>query len=204
MSYDNQEHINDCINNILIQELIDTFKNITNNTYIQSFWDCMDFYNPNMYYDDFMRDYPILKKFNNEDLTDINILEYYKMDYTMDYKTFLNMCKCVKQDYDNYDNGEMFADMFDMNTDTERRIINAYAYSYITEQVLYYDNLDNKTIIKIFRNIFKIKANKKKHSGLINLYEKLDKLNKKKIIINKILNDKFDTDILQNIIEFYK
>jgi len=96
----------------------------------------------------------------------------------------------------------MFANMFDMDTDTEQRIINNYALAYITEQIIY-DNLEH-IIIKIFRNIFKLKANKKKHSGLINLYNKLDKLNKKKIVINKILNDKFNTDILQNITEFYK
>ncbi len=88
------------------------------------------------------------------------------------------MCKYVKNDYDCYDNGEMFAGMFDMDTNTEQRIINNYALAYITEQIAY-DNLNSKTIIKIHRNIFKIEANKKKHSGLINLYEKLDKKNKK-------------------------
>ena len=197
----NHLNINISIQKILIDSLITVFKNITNN-FTECFCDCMNLYNPNMCYDDFMRDYVIHNKFNVEELADINVLELYEIDYTMDYKIFLHMCKCVKEEYDNFDNGEMFADMFDMDTNTEQRIINNYALFYISEQIIY-DNLEH-TIIKIFRNIFKFQANKNKHSGLINLYNKLDKLNKKKIVINKILNDKFDTDILQNIIEFYK
>ena len=193
----NHININNSIEKILIDNLISGFDLISMS---QDLWDCENF--SNMCYEDYMRDFVIQDLFNDEELADISIFEYYKIGYTMDYKIFLHMCKCVKEEYDNYDNGEMFAEMFYMDTDTEQQIINNYALFYITEKIVY--NRLEHTIIKIHRNIFKFEANKKKHNKLINLYNKLDKLNKKKIIINKILNDKFDTDILQNIIQFYK
>lgn len=195
----NQENINHSIEKILIDNLITGFKLISSS---QGLWDCENFSNTNYY--DYMREGIIHSLFNNEDLADISIFEYYEIGYTMDYKTFLNMCKFVKEDYDNFGEGEiLFANMFDMDTDTEQKIINNYALGYITETLLYFDNLDNITIIKIHRNIFKFEAHKKKHSKLINLYTKLDKKNKQKKTISRILNNKFDTDILQNIISAY-
>ena len=152
MSSHNQENINNCIEEILIESLISGFELISAD---QSLWDCENFENYD--YHTYIRDCIIHSNFNEEHLRYENILDYENKSYNIDYRTFLNMCKYVKNDYDRYDND---------------------ALAYITEQIAY-DNLNSKTIIKIHRNIFKIEANKKKHSGLINLYEKLDKKNKK-------------------------
>ena len=154
-------------------------------------------------FNEYMYENAIESLFNGEQLNDTNIFEFCEVDYEMDYKTFMYMSKFVKEEYDMFDSGEMFSKLFDMDTDTERRVINAYAYFYIRSKIRDEPVLDS-LIIHIYRNIAKYNFNNKKHNKLINLYNKLDKLNKKKIVINKILNDKFDTDILQNIIQFYK
>ena len=193
----NHLNINKKIEKILIEDLISGFDLICDS---QGLWDCEKFYD--MTYEDYMRECIIHNNFNNEELEDMSIFELNEIGYTMDYKLFLHMCKCVKGETDMFGDGtEMFAYMFDMEIDTEQRIINNYALFYITEQIIY-NNLEH-TIIKIYRNIFKIEANKKKHSGLINLYTKLYNKNKQKKTISKILNDQFDTDILQTILQSY-
>ena len=194
---DNHLNINNSIVKILTKYLITGFHHISTS---QDLWDYEKFYDKT--YEEYMRYCFIHSIFNGEHLEDINILDFEDISYNMDYKVFLHMCKCVKQEYDNFGEGEiLFANMFDMDTDTEQRIINNYALAYITEQIIY-DNL-YIPIIKIYRNIFKIEAHKKKHSKLINLYTKLDIKNKQKKTISRILNNKFDTDIIQNIISAY-
>ena len=177
----NQQNLNSTIEDILIEELISSFSLISDS---QNYWDCEFFevYN----YKNYMKEDIIYNIFSEEDN---NIFENNNKCYVMDYKLFLHMCKCVKQDFDNFDNGEVFADLFDMDAATEQTIINNYALAYIKEQVVC-DNLEH-TIIKIYKNIFKNKVNKYKHSGLISLYDKyithLNNINKKKTVI-KLLN----------------
>lgn len=142
------------------------------------------------------------KYFDTEN--DKTIFEFYNIPYEMDYKTFLFMCKYVKQDFDDYCITEEkdFSELFNMDTNTEIEIINNYAYFYISKKITETPILDH-SIIDLYRNIAKYNYHNNKHSGLIRLYNKLDILNKKKIVIEKILHDKFDTDILENILQSY-
>ena len=140
-----------------------------------------------------------------------NILKEYNKSYTLDFKTSIKLLKFIKQELvDDYEGGDIFCDMFKGGVDSETKIINQYAYWWIKYIRLengyywvneYYD--DMKLIVKIFINIAKYNFNNNKHNKLINLYTKLDIKNKQKKTIIKILNNKFDTDILQNIICAY-
>tara|TARA_R110000787_G_scaffold246233_1_gene351990 strand:- start:35 stop:517 length:483 start_codon:yes stop_codon:yes gene_type:complete len=111
------------------------------------------------------------------------------------------MCKCVNENYDSFDTGELFANMFDMDTDTEQKIINNYALAYITEQVVC--NWLGHTIIKIYKNIFKNQANKNKYSRLISLYDKyithLNNINKKKTIDKIFINTPLPIELIDKI-----
>jgi len=91
--------------------------------------------------------------------------------------------------------------MFDEDENTETKIINMYAYFYIKEEWCFIQG--GFIFLDKMRNIAKYNFHKKKYNKLINLYEKLDKKNKQKKTIIKILNDKFHTDIIQNIICAY-
>jgi len=197
---DTHRNLNKKIEDILIKSLIGGFEFVCS---AKCLWD-------NEYddvidkedFNEYIIENVIQDLFNGEQLNDMTIFECYEIGYEMDYDTFIHMCKYVKEEYDMFD-GEMFSELFDMDTNTEQRVINAYAYFYIRSKIRDEPVLDSP-IIHIYRNIAKYNFNNNKHSGLIRLYNKLDKLNKKKIVISKILNDKFDTDILQDIIKFYK
>jgi len=94
---------------------------------------------------------------------------------------------------------ELFTDNYNYN-DIKSNIINLYALYYIQQD---YDFSIDYPIVNLLRNCSKYNYHKNKHSGLINLYTKLDKKNKQKKTISKILNNKFDMDILQNILDCY-
>jgi len=133
-----------------------------------------------------------------------NILEEHNKSYTLDFKTSIKLLKFIKEELvDNCDCGDIFCDMFKGGVDSETKIINQYAYWWIYQNWGddYYYNME--LITKIFRNIAKYNFHKNKHSGLINLYTKLDIKNKQKKTISRILNNKFDTDILDNILDCY-
>lgn len=194
---DNHINLNKKIEGILIKGLIGGFELVCSS---KCLWDnefdtMIDKDEFNGYIDDNV----IENLFNGGQLIDTNIFECYEVDYYMDYKTFMQMCKYIKDEYDMFDSS-CFLELFDMDTDTEERVINAYAYLYIRSKIRDEPVLDSP-IIHIHRNIAKYNFNNKKHSGLIRLYNKLDILNKKKIVISRILNDKFDTDILQTILQ---
>jgi len=194
---DTHRNLNKKIENILIKCLIGSFEFVCS---AKCLWDNeYDTMIDKDEFNEYIIENSIEDLFNGEQLNDTTIFECYEIGYEMDYNTFIHMCKYVKEEYDMFDS-EMFSQLFDMDTDTEQRIINAYAYFYIRNKIRDEPVLDSP-IIHIHRNIAKYNFNNRKHSGLIRLYNKLDKLNKKKIVISKILNDKFDTDILQTILQ---
>jgi hypothetical protein len=193
MSYDNIYNIDEGIVEIFCNSLVDDF---------------MDSVDRDIWYNfDNEGDYI---EYIREDIIEItfnrgynNILEEYNKSYTLDFKTSIRLLKLIKEWLvDNYDSEDIFCDMFNDNVDSETKIINQYAYWYIRDN-WYNDGNGTDLIIKIFRNIAKYNSHKNKHNKLINLYTKLDKKNKQKKTIIRILNDKFDTDILQNIICAY-
>jgi hypothetical protein len=194
---DTHKNLTKKIEDILIKCLIGRFEFVCS---VKSLWDLeFDDVIDKEEFNEYIIENSIEDLFNGEQLNDTTIFECYEIGYEMDYDTFIHMCKYVKEEYDMFDS-EMFSQLFDMDTDTEQRIINAYAYFYIRNKIRDEPVLDSP-IIHIHRNIAKYNFNNRKHSGLIRLYNKLDKLNKKKIVISKILNDKFDTDILQTILQ---
>jgi len=194
---DTHKNLTKKIEDILIKSLIGSFEFVCS---AKCLWDNeYDTMIDKEEFNEYIIENSIEDLFNGEQLNDTTIFECYEIGYEMDYNTFIHMCKYVKEEYDMFDS-EMFSQLFDMDTDTEQRIINAYAYFYIRNKIRDEPVLDSP-IIHIHRNIAKYNFNNRKHSGLIRLYNKLDILNKKKIVISKILNDKFDTDILQTILQ---
>ena len=57
--------------------------------------------------------------------------------------------------------------------------------------------------MRYYKNIYKTERNNKKHNKLIKFYNKLERKNKQKKTIIKILDSKFNQDIIQNIISVY-
>jgi len=198
----NQDDIDNNINEIFTECLIQNFIDTIDCDYI-------DWYEFNSYenYCEYFEDNFIDNVFNAPHRGDSNIFYYYDKDYTLDFKTSIILLKYIKEWLvDNYDCGDSFCDMFNDDVNSQTKIINNYAYFYIREnwKDIYDSELtDNWLITKIIRNIAKYNFHKNKHNKLINLYEKLDKKNKQKKTIIKILNEKFDTDIIQNIISAY-
>tara|TARA_R110002050_G_C8835243_1_gene505532 strand:+ start:554 stop:1132 length:579 start_codon:yes stop_codon:yes gene_type:complete len=182
---DIDNNIYEIFTNSLVEEFIDTV-------------DCDIWYN--FYMEDDVYDYIRAEFIENTFNSGYdNILEEYNKSYTLDFKTSIRLLKFIKEELvDNYESEENFCNMFNDRVDSETKIINQYAYWYIMQNWC-----DNNLIIKIFKNIYKYNSRKNKHNKLINLYTKLDIKNKQKKTIIKILNDKFDTDILQNIICAY-
>jgi len=191
----NEKIINQNIVDIFTEGLIEAFieNDIQYNYYSSEGWN------------DYIRDEVIEIIFNREYC---NILNYWNKKYILDCITCIELLKTIKEELEESGLEDLFCNMFNRNENSETKIINMYSYVWIKERWNQleeeYDCDKMDRMCEIFKNIGKYNWNTKKHSGLINLYTKLDKLNKKKIVINKILNDKFDTDILQDIIKFYK
>ena len=205
MSYTtfNQDDIDNNINEIFTECLIQNFIETIDCDYI----DWYEFDNEDDYYDYIDVDF-IQNVFNSPIvMEENNIFYYYDKDYTLDFKTSINLIKYIKVDLvDMYDMGDVFCNMFNEDVNSETKIINNYAYWYIRENwgMILEDRKNyNWLIIKIIRNIAKYNFHKKKYNKLINLYEKIDKKNKQKKNIIKILNDKFNTKNIQNIIKVY-
>jgi len=189
MSYSNMYDIEVGIDEIFTNSLVDDFMDTVDRDIWYNFDNEGDFC-------DYIREDIIENTFNRGYN---NILEEYNKSYTLDFKTSIRLLKYIKEWLvDNYESEDIFCDMFNYRIDNEAKIINQYAYWYIKENWC-----DNDLIIIIFKNIAKYNFHKNKHNKLINLYTKLDKKNKQKKTIIRILNDKFDTDILQNIICAY-
>ena len=200
----NQHDIDNNIYEIFTECLIQNFIETIDCDY----FDWYNFDNVDDYYDYIEADF-IQNVFNSPCIVrdDNNIFYYYNKDYTLDFKTSINLIKYIKVDLvDSCNRVSLFCEMFDENVNSQTKIINMYAYWSIIEywhMILEDRKTDNWLITKIFLNIAKYNFDKNKHNKLINLYEKLDKKNKQKKTISKILNDQFDTDILQNIISAY-
>lgn len=205
MSYTtfNQDEIDNNIDEIFTECLIQNFIENIDCDYI----DWYEFDNEDDYYDYIDGDF-IQNVFNSPIvMEDNNIFYYYDKDYTLDFKTSIKLLKYIKANLvDDCDQELLFCEMFDVNVSSETKIINNYAYWLIRQvwgEILEDRKTYNWLIIKIIRNIAKYNFHKNKHNKLINLYEKLDKKNKQKKTISKILNDQFDTDILQTILQSY-
>ncbi len=187
----NQDDINEGINEIFTNSLVEDFMNTVDSDIWYNFDNEDDFC-------EYIREDIIENTFNRGY---DNILEEHNKSYTLDFKTSIRLLKFIKKELvDNYDCGDIFCDIFNHRVDSETKIINQYAYWYISE---YWDEDYNGSVINIFRNIYRYNSNKNKHNKLINLYTKLDIKNKQKKTIIKILNNNFNTDILQNIICAY-
>lgn len=197
----NQDDIDNNINEIFTECLIQNFIDTIDCDY----YDWYKFNNEDSWYEYFEHNF-IDNVFNNYD-RNYNIFDYHNKDYTLDFKTSIKLLKCIKyQLVDNFNCEESFYNMFDEDVNSEKKIIDNYAYFYIREnwRDIYVSELTDKwKITKIFKNIAKYNFHKNKHNKLINLYEKLNRKNKQKKTIIKILNDKFDIDIIQNIISVY-
>ena len=197
----NQDDINDNINEIFTECLIEDFIDTIDCDY----FDWYKFNSEEEYYE-YFEDKFIDEVFNTP-YRDDNIFYHYDKDYTLDFKTSIKLLKYIKLwCVDNCSMGDEFSSIFDDDVNSETKIINNYAYWYIREnwRDIYDCELTDKWLItKIYRNIAKYNLHKNKHNKLINLYEKLDKKNKQKKTIIKILDEKFDTDIIQNIISVY-
>jgi len=185
----NQDEINEGIieifNECLLEKFIDEIDDM--------FW-----FSNHLELREWIDDVPIQEIFNSGY---DNILEEHNKSYTLDFKTSINLLKYIKEELvNNYGSEDVFCNMFDEDENTETKIINMYAYFYIRNEWSFNDPWDYLLVDKM-RNIAKYNFHKKKHNKLINLYEKLDKKNKQKKTIIKILNDKFDTDILQTILQ---
>ncbi len=196
----NHDDIDNNINEIFTECLIENFTETTKYDYIDDWY---KFDNEDDYYEYFEGNF-IENVFNKRY---DNIFYMYDKDYTLDFKTSIKLLKYIKaQLVDDFDSGDIFCDMFNDRVDSETKIINHYAYWYIRENwgmILEDRKTDNWKITKIFKNIAKYNFHKNNHNKLINLYEKLDKKNKQKKTIIKILDEKFNTDIIQNIISAY-
>ena len=148
---------------------------------------------------------------------DYNILKHYNKDYNLDmtsselYGFFKNLKEIASNtciDYHLDDICEYFEEntietinISDIPKDIEIKIINQYAYSYISNNFK-----ENPTIFKLYKNILIHNSHKKKHNGFISLYKKLKDFtikNKKKEIIHRILNNTFNSDILDTILYNY-
>ncbi len=186
----NQDEINEGIieifNECLLEKFIDEIDDM--------FW-----FSNHLELREWIDDVPIQEIFNSGY---DNILEEHNKSYTLDFKTSINLLKYIKEELvNNYGSEDVFCNMFDEDENSETKIINMYAYFYIKEEWCFIQG--GFIFLDKMRNIAKYNFHKKKYNKLINLYEKLDKKNKQKKTIIKILNDKFHTDIIQNIICAY-
>tara|TARA_R110001592_G_C13100580_1_gene744151 strand:- start:755 stop:1366 length:612 start_codon:yes stop_codon:yes gene_type:complete len=197
----NQDDIDNNIDEIFTECLIQNFIETIDCDYSEWY----NFDNEDDYYDYIDGDF--IQNVFNIPVRYGNIFYYYNKDYTLDFKTSIKLLKYIKGNLvDDCDQELLFCEMFDENVNSETKIINNYAYWLIRQvwgEILEDRKTYNWLIIKIIRNIAKYNFHKKKHSGLINLYTKLYNKNKQKKTISKILNDQFDTDILQTILQSY-
>jgi len=86
---------------------------------------------------------------------------------------------------------EDYSEIFSEEKNCFEKLLQVYFYNYISienliyeSSILYYEHLQ-------------------KYNKLINLYNKLERKNKQKKTIIKILDSKFNEDIIQNIISVY-
>tara|TARA_R100001086_G_scaffold114205_1_gene58361 strand:- start:1573 stop:2160 length:588 start_codon:yes stop_codon:yes gene_type:complete len=185
-----REHMRDIFNEALLEEFIDDLEEM-----------CNIFDNRQELYD--WIDQRFIQQVFNNPLNTMNILEKYDKDYTLDLHTFINMTIYVKMELVDISMEEEFLDLFTdelSNNDIKSTIINLYALYYIQQD---WDFGIDFPIVRLLRNCSKYNYHKNKHSGLINLYTKLDIKTKQKKTISRILNNKFDMDILQNILDCY-
>jgi hypothetical protein len=186
-----REHIKNIFNEELLKKFIDELEEIFWFNYKEELYNWIN--------EVFIQD----QIFNNP-LDTMNILEKYDKDYTLDLHTFINITIYVKMELVEYgDSEETYLDLFNdelSNNDNISNIINLYALYYIQQD---WDFGIDFPIVRLLRNYTKYNLHKNKHSGLINLYTKLDIKTKQKKTISKILNNKFDMDILQNILDCY-
>ena len=117
----------------------------------------------------------------------INILDY-NISHFKKAKIILSMMVYLTQN-NSFD--EDYSEIFSEEKNCFEKLLQVYFYNYISienliyeSSILYYEHLQ-------------------KYNKLINLYNKLERKNKQKKTIIKILDSKFNEDIIQNIISVY-
>lgn len=192
-SHFNKQNIDNNIVEIFNESIIEDFINQTECKYCSSIFYMKNKENFYEYLENIIEDV-----FNTDDR---NIFHLCNKDYTLDFKTSIFLLKTIKNWLvDEYEQEESFCSIFDDDTNSESKIINLYAYEFV--RIDRFDIIYD-VVSRLLKNIAKYNFHKNKHSGLINLYKKLDKKNKQKNTISKILINKFDTDILDNILHCY-
>lgn len=127
-----------------------------------------------------------------------NILKEYNIDYNLD-----NIYEYLKE---NINISDIEGDISDIEEDIEYEIIEEYANMYLYDYFCQNDDYNWLIIDKEYKNMIKYNIHKNKHSRLISLYKKLKDLdikNKEKKIISRILNNKFNRDIIDSILNNY-
>ena len=191
---------------------------IVNNLYSDNNWvnDIMSSYinipSDFLIYCDIRRFYIKKLRYELHDV-DYNILKYYNKDYNLDMEIskLYDFFKNLKESASNT-NIDDICEYFEKNKnqsinisnipeDIETKIINEYTINFIL-----YNSKYNPIIVRLYKNIIKYNIHKNKYSRLISLYKNLKDLdikNKEKKIINRILNHKFNTDIIDSILYNY-
>ena len=137
-------------------------------------------------------DYEINSKFIIDSIypinSSVNILKEYNIDYNLD-----NIYEYLEENIN----------ILDIDVDIiEEKIIEEYAERYLHNIFLEVDDFNWRINIE-YKNMIKYNIHKNKHSRLISLYKKLDIKNKEKKIISRILNNKFNCDIIDSILNNY-
>ena len=136
-----------------------------------------------------------------------NILHYHGYDYDMDRRTLFLMIIYIKEkSFELCCDNNVFVDMFDVNfiSHLEAKIINLYCYLYSEENCsVSPEDEDTIKYHKMLINIQKIENNQQKNKKLIHLFNRYNNFDKQKKTIIKILDEKYNQDIIQNIISAY-
>jgi len=146
---------------------------------------------------EFYCDVLIQNTFNSDEnpIFDYNFKTFNKTD------TLLEMIIFIKEELiDNYGMEDHFINLFQPK-DSFINILSNYTYHYANS--INYEEFLDLNLMRYYKNIYKTERNNKKHNKLIKFYNKLERKNKQKKTIIKILDSKFNQDIIQNIISVY-
>tara|TARA_S200002703_G_C3783348_1_gene241445 strand:+ start:158 stop:721 length:564 start_codon:yes stop_codon:yes gene_type:complete len=134
-------------------------------------------------------------EFWEKKLSYINILDYdYDFRQFKKAKIIMSMIVYLTQnEYFNEYDPKIFIEIFSDEKNCFEKLVKAYFY--------YYSGANNYQLVDYSSILYY--GYLVKHGKLIDLYNKLDRKSKKKNTIIKILNSKFNQDIIQNIISAY-
>ena len=146
---------------------------------------------------DFYHDVLIQNTFNSDEnpIFEYNFKTFNKTD------TLLEMIIFIKQELiDNYGMEDNFINLFQPK-DCFINILSNYTYHYANS--INCEEFLDLNLMRYYKNIYRTERNNKKHNKLIKFYNKLERKNKQKKTITKILNKKFNQDITESILIHY-